>query len=54
MEPILIAEIWIFMSFSEIIDGNRYLSHTLFFLRTMVSVERVSNFRQKNKNPDSK
>ena len=55
MEPILIAEIWIFMSFSKIIDGNIYLSNTLiFFIRTMVLVKRVSNFPPKNKNPDSK
>ena len=50
MEPILIAEIWIFMSFSKIIDGSRYLSNTLIFYTNHGYSEKSLKFSPKNKN----
>ena len=41
------------MSFSKIIDGNRYLRNTLIFYKNhgFTVVERVPNFPPKNRNP---
>ena len=55
MEPILIAEIWIFMSFSKIIDGNIYLSNTLiFFYKNHGFSEKSLKFSPKKQEPGLK
>ena len=54
MEPILIAEIWIFMSFSKIIDGNRYLSNTLIFYKNHGFSGKSLKFSPKKQEPGLK